>query len=104
MTKTISILGSTGSIGRQTLDVVDQMQVRVVALTCGSSLERMTEQCKKYQPLLAVMGTEALAKQLRTALGDQKTEILWGKEGLMKAAAHPEADTVITAVVGMMGL
>ena len=104
MTKTISILGSTGSIGRQTLDVVDQMQVRVVALTCGSSLERMTEQCKKYQPLLAVMGTEALAKQLRTALGDQKIEILWGKEGLMKAAAHPEADTVITAVVGMMGL
>ena len=104
MTKTISILGSTGSIGRQTLDVVDQMQVRVVALTCGSSLERMTEQCKKYQPLLAVMGTEALAKQLRSALGDQKIEILWGKEGLMKAAAHPEADTVITAVVGMMGL
>ena len=104
MTKTISILGSTGSIGRQTLDVVDQMRVRVVALTCGSSLERMTEQCKKYQPLLAVMGTEELAKQLRTALGDQKIEILWGKEGLMKAAAHPEADTVITAVVGMMGL
>lgn len=104
MTKTISILGSTGSIGRQTLDVVDQMQVRVVALTCGSSLERMAEQCKKYRPLLAVMGTEALANQLRSALGDQNIEILWGREGLLKAASHPEADTVITAVVGMMGL
>jgi len=104
MTKTISILGSTGSIGRQTLDVVDQLGVQVVALTCGSSLERMTEQCKKYRPLLAVMATKELADRLRDNLEGQSIEILYGREGLLKAAAMEEADTVITAVVGMMGL
>lgn len=104
MTKTISILGSTGSIGRQTLDVVDQLGVRVAALTCGSKLDLMIEQCRKYRPVLAVMATEQLASRLREALDGQETEVLWGKEGLLKAAALPEADTVITAVVGMMGL
>lgn len=104
MTKNISILGSTGSIGRQTLDVVDQLGVKVAALTCGSSLDLMTEQCKRYQPLLAVMATKELAEKLRENLGSQSIEILHGREGLMKAAAMEEADTVITAVVGMMGL
>ena len=104
MTKTISILGSTGSIGRQTLDVVDKLGVQVVALTCGSNLELMTQQCRTYRPKLAVMATEALALRLRENLSDPQIEVLWGKEGLLKAAAIPEADTVITAVVGMMGL
>ena len=104
MTNTISILGSTGSIGRQTLDVVDQLGIRVVALTCGSKLELMTEQCRKYKPMLAVMATEALADQLRRNLDGQNIEILYGRDGLMKAAALDQADTVITAVVGMMGL
>ena len=104
MTKTISILGSTGSIGRQTLDVVDQLGVQVAALTCGSNLERMTEQCRTYRPKLAVMSTKELAEQLGAALQDQDIRIMWGKEGLLEAAAIPEADTVITAVVGMMGL
>lgn len=104
MTKTISILGSTGSIGRQTLDVVDQLGVRVVALTCGTSLDRMAEQCKKYRPLLAVVADEAGARSLREKLGGQKLEILYGFEGLLRAASMEEADTVITAVVGMMGL
>jgi len=104
MTNCISILGSTGSIGRQTLDVVDQLGVRVAALTCGSNLQRMTEQCRTYRPRLAVMSTEELACRLRENLAGQDIEILWGKEGLLAAAAMPEADTVITAVVGMMGL
>ena len=104
MTRTISILGSTGSIGRQTLDVVDLLGVRVAALTCGSNLERMTEQCRKYRPLLAVMSTEALAGQLKENLNDPSVTVMWGGEGLLAAAAIPEADTVITAVVGMMGL
>ena len=104
MTKTISVLGSTGSIGRQTLDVVDQLGVQVAALTCGSKVELMAEQCKKYRPLLAVVATEELAAKLREMLGEQEIEILWGREGLLKAAEMPEADTVITAVVGMMGL
>lgn len=104
MTKSISILGSTGSIGRQTLDVVDQLGVRVVALTCGTKLDLMIEQCKKYKPLLAVMATEELANKLRENLQGQQTEVCFGAEGLIKAASMDEADTVITAVVGMMGL
>ena len=104
MTKTVSILGSTGSIGRQTLDVVDQLGVRGGALTCGSDVERLTRQCQKYRPRLAVVGSEALAQRLRENLSGQDVEILWGREGLLKAAALEEADTVITAVVGMVGL
>lgn len=104
MTKTISILGSTGSIGRQTLDVVDQLGVRVVALTCGSQIDRMEQQCLKYRPMLAVMQTKELADQLRQRLSGMQIEILHGAQGLMKAASMSEADTVITAVVGMMGL
>ena len=104
MTKTISILGSTGSIGRQTLDVVDQLGIRVAALTCGTNLDRMTQQCRKYKPSLAVMATKELADQLRDNLANQQTEVLYGMEGLIKAAEFEQADTVITAVVGMMGL
>lgn len=104
MTKTISILGSTGSIGRQTLDVVDRLGLRVIALTCGSKLDLLAEQCKKYKPMLAVVATEDLAKDLRKRLGGQNIEIDFGPQGLIRAASVPEADTVITAVVGMMGL
>ncbi len=104
MTKNISILGSTGSIGRQTLDVVDQLGVRVSALTCGSNLDLMVEQCRKYRPKLAVMANGELAEQLRLALQDPQIEVGYGMAGILRAAAMEEADTVITAVVGMMGL
>ena len=101
MTKTISILGSTGSIGRQTLDVVDQLGIKVSALTCGSNLDRMIAQCKKYKPMLAVMGTKELAERLKDSISDQPTEVMYGMDGLIKAAEFEMADTVITAVVGM---
>lgn len=104
MTKTIAILGSTGSIGRQTLDVVDGLGVSVAALTCGSNLELMIAQCRKYRPQLAVMSTKELAGQLKEALADLPIEVGYGKEGLLRAAAWSSADTVITAVVGVMGL
>lgn len=104
MTKNISILGSTGSIGRQTLDVVDQMGIRVVALTCGSSLDRMEQQCRKYLPKIAVVSTFDLALELKSRIGDLPVQVEWGPEGLIMAASMDEADTVITAVVGMMGL
>lgn len=104
MTKTITILGSTGSIGRQTLDVVDQLGVKVIALTCGSNLDLMVQQCVRYRPKLAVMATKELAQQLRAELSGCETEVDYGKDGLLRAAAMEEADTVITAVVGMMGL
>ena len=104
MTRTISILGSTGSIGRQTLDVVDLLGVRVEALTCGTQIELLAEQCRKYRPSLAVVANQDLAEKLRELLPGHSPEILWGHEGLLRAASIDEADTVITAVVGMMGL
>ena len=104
MTKTISILGSTGSIGRQTLDVIPQLGVTVAALTAGTNVERMEAQCRQFRPKLAVMATEEAAKDLRTRLSDLDIEIQSGMDGLIAAATHPEADTVVTAVVGMVGL
>ena len=104
MTRTISILGSTGSIGRQTLDVVDLMGVRVAALTCGTQIDLLAQQCIKYRPSLAVVATRQLAEQLRTMVDLPSMNIMWGSEGLKYAASIEAADTVITAVVGMMGL
>ena len=104
MTKNLTILGSTGSIGRQTLEVVEQLPVRVAALTAGQNVERMAEQCRRFRPQLAVMGTEEAAQRLREALAGEKIEIRFGMDGLIAAAEHPLADTVVTAVVGMLGL
>lgn len=104
MTKTISILGSTGSIGRQTLDVIPQLGVTVAALTAGTNVERIEAQCRQFQPKLAVMATEDAARDLRARLSDLDIEIQSGMDGLIAAATHPEADTVVTAVVGMVGL
>ena len=104
MVKCISILGSTGSIGRQTLDIIDNLGLPVAALTAGSNAERMAQQCRKYRPKLAVMSTEAAAEELKTKIADLPTEIMWGEEGLIAAATIPEADCIITAVVGMVGL
>ena len=104
MVKCVSILGSTGSIGRQTLDIIDNLGLPVAALTAGSNAQRMAQQCRKYQPKLAVMSTQASAEQLKELISDLSTEIMWGEEGLIAAATTPEADCVITAVVGMVGL
>ena len=104
MTKTVSILGSTGSIGRQTLEVVEQLPIKVAALTAGGNVELMAQQCRKFRPELAVMATPEAAEALRDALGTQKIRILFGMEGLLAAAEHEQADTVVTAVVGMLGL
>ena len=104
MSKTISILGSTGSIGRQTLDVVDDMNLSVAAITAHSSVDRMEEQVRRYSPRLAVMTNEAAARELAVRVADTKTKVLGGFEALEEAATVPEADTVVTAVVGMVGL
>ena len=104
MSKTISILGSTGSIGRQALDVAEQMGLRVAALTAHSSVERMEEQVRQFQPRLAVLTDEAAAKDLAVRLAERETCGLGGFDALMEAATVPEADTVVTAVVGMVGL
>ena len=104
MMKCISILGSTGSIGRQTLDIIDNLGLPVAALTAGSNVERMAQQCRKYCPQLAVMSTQEAAAALKQSIGDLSTQVEWGEEGLVHAATISEADCVITAVVGMVGL
>ena len=104
MVKCVSILGSTGSIGRQSLDIIDHLDLPVAALSAGSSVERMAEQGRKYRPKLAVMATEEAALQLKELISDLGLPISWGEEGLIQAATMDEADCVITAVVGMLGL
>ena len=104
MTNTISILGSTGSIGRQTLEVTEQMGLQVAALTANSSVERMEQQARQFRPRLAVLTDEAAAKDLSVRLADTGTKVLGGFEALEEAATAREADTVVTAVVGMVGL
>lgn len=104
MVKCVSILGSTGSIGRQSLDIIDHLHLPVCALTAGSNVERMAQQCRKYRPKLAVMSTEAAAQALKAELSDSSISVEWGEEGLLHAASIEEADCVITAVVGMVGL
>ena len=104
MMKCISILGSTGSIGRQSLDIVDHLQIPVAALTAGTNVERMAQQCRKYMPKLAVMATQQAAAELAAAVADLPVEVAWGEEGLIRAATMEDADCVITAVMGMVGL
>ena len=98
MSKTISILGSTGSIGRQTLDVAEQMDLKVAALTANSSVDRMEEQVRQFRPRLAVLTDEAAAKDLAVRVADTATKVLAGFDALEEAATAPEADTVVTAV------
>ena len=104
MVKCVSVLGSTGSIGRQSLDIIERMPVRVAALTAGTSVERMAQQCRQFQPELAVMATQAAAEALGNMISDLPVRVAWGEEGLIEAATMESADCVITAVVGMLGL
>ena len=102
MVKCISLLGSTGSIGWQTLDVAKKLGIPVAALTAGSNVEKLARQCEEFHPKLAVLGTEEAAKRLQQLVPGQ--EVAWGEEGLLRAASMEEADCVVTAVMGMVGL
>ena len=104
MTKNLVILGSTGSIGRQTLDVCEHLPIRILALTAGTNVDRMERQCRAVHPKLAVMASAAAAEELKRRLSDIDISVLSGEEGLIAAASMDEADTVLTAVVGMVGL
>ena len=104
MVKCVSILGSTGSVGRQTLDIVEHLHIPVAALTAGTNAERMARQCRVFRPQLAVMATQEAAEKLYAEISDLPIEVAWGEEGLLRAATMPQADCVITAVVGMLGL
>ena len=104
MVNCVSILGSTGSIGRQSLDVIKHLNIRVCALTAGTNVDRMVQQCRTFFPRLAVMATQEAAQMLQQEISDLQTEVAWGEEGLIQAACMNECDCVITAVVGMVGL
>lgn len=104
MQRCISLLGSTGSIGRQSLNVIAACGMRVAALTANQDTVRMEEQARQFQPELAVMMDPAAAGDLRIRLADTGIRVAAGMDGLLEAAALECADTVITAVVGVVGL
>lgn len=104
MTNTIALLGSTGSIGRQTLAVARELKLRVAALAAHGSADMLEAQAREFSPRLAVLYDDAAAAELRRRLRGTDIEVLSGPEGLLAAAQAEEADTVVTAVVGSVGL
>lgn len=104
--KKIAILGSTGSIGTQTLDVVREHsdELQVVALAAGSNKERLKEQIKEFRPKLVSLSDEKKAQELKEELAGEQVEVVCGMEGLIEVAGADSADVVVTAVVGMMGI
>ena len=104
--KKIAILGSTGSIGTQTLDVVREHpdELQVVALAAGSNKERLKEQIKEFHPELVSLSDEKKAQELREELAGEPVEVVCGMDGLITVAGVDSAEVVVTAVVGMMGI
>ena len=104
MSRCISLLGSTGSIGRQSLEVIAACGMKAAALTANRDSRRLEEQCRAFRPELAVLMDPAAAADLRVRLADTSVRVAQGMEGLLEAACLEGTDTVITAVVGMIGL
>lgn len=103
--KKISVLGSTGSIGTQTLDVVRRNNdIEIVALAAGRRIKELEAQIREFGPKLVSVADEQLAKELAVSIADLDVKIVYGMEGLTEAAVYPKAQTVVTAVVGMMGI
>ena len=103
--KKIAILGSTGSIGTQTLQVAEENgDLQVTALAAGKNVRRMEEQIRKFRPKLACMQDEKKAKELQLSIRDLDVKVTAGMEGLMEVAADPESEILVTAIVGMMGI
>lgn len=103
--KKIAILGSTGSIGTQTLEIVrNNPDLKVVALAAGSNVERMEKQIREFRPVIAGMWSEQAAACLRTKVADLPVKIVSGMEGLLEIAVLQEAQVLVTAIVGMIGI
>lgn len=103
--KKIAILGSTGSIGTQTLEVVEnQGDMEVTALAAGNNIRLLEEQIRKFMPKLVCVWNEEKAKELAVSVGDLPVRVVSGMEGLIEVATEPSADIVVTAVVGMIGI
>ena len=104
-TKKIAILGSTGSIGTQTLDIVrKEPDLEVTAMAAGSNVELMEKQVREFRPALVAMWTEEAAKDLRERISDLPVRVTYGMDGLLEVATHEEADVLVTAIVGMIGI
>ena len=104
MTRKIALLGSTGSIGRQSLEVIEALGHTVTALTANQNVKLLEEQCRRFRPRLAVCMDPDAAAGLKIKLADTAVEVASGMEGLLEAAALEDTDTVLTAVMGMVGL
>ena len=104
MVNAISILGATGSIGRQTVAVAEHLGIPVSALTTNKKIDLLEEQARRLRPKLAVAYDEGAARALKTALRDTDIRVASGLDGLMEAAAFEESDCVVTAVSGAVGL
>lgn len=103
--KKIAILGSTGSIGTQTLDVVrEQKDIQVVAMAAGSNIKLLEQQIREFHPALVAVWEETAAKQLRENIRDMQVKVLCGMEGLLEVAVAREAELLVTAIVGMLGI
>ena len=103
--KKIAILGSTGSIGTQTLEVVrSNPDLQVAALAAGSNVEKMEEQIREFHPVLAAMWTEEAAKDLQARVADTEVKVVSGMEGLLEIAVLAESQEMVTAIVGMIGI
>lgn len=103
--KKIAILGSTGSIGTQTLEIVrNNADLSVVALAAGRNVELMEKQIREFAPKLAVMWSKEAAEDLRARIKDTDVKVACGMEGLIEAATLPEAEVLVTAIVGMIGI
>ena len=104
MTNNLSILGSTGSIGTQAIDVAQKLNIKVSAITANSNVKLMEEQIRLLKPEIAVMYQENAADELKLRVSDTNTKILTGMDGLLEAASIDSADTVLNSLVGMIGL
>ncbi|MCD7934107.1 MAG: 1-deoxy-D-xylulose-5-phosphate reductoisomerase, partial [Oscillospiraceae bacterium] len=104
MVRCISVLGSTGSIGRQSLAAAERLGIPVCALSAQRSVKLLEEQARRFSPRLAAVYDADVARALRIALADTETKVVSGPEGLVEAAAIAESDCVVTAVSGSVGL
>ena len=104
MTKAISILGCTGSIGRQTAAVAEHLGLRVAALSAQRKIDLLEQQTRKFRPSFVAVYDEAAAKLFRVAVADMDVRVGVGLEGLIEAASYEESDCVVTAVSGAIGL
>ncbi len=104
MVSSISVLGSTGSIGTQTLDILRKFNIKASALTTNRNIKLLESQAREFMPKIAVAMDEAAARELKIALSDTDIKVYGGMDGLVAAAEEKEADIVLTAVVGMVGL